>query len=139
MRKLFLAASTAAFLIGCGQDNSSKQASAPPQPKKKVGYCFFKDPETKGWAAKRDKDGNIVVKGKAYRSDARYKAVLNPATINGSTAEITPTIALNDTGFAADGDWWDVSSTIPNSSAVDRVKVICGAKTFAELTVAPKG
>ena len=83
--------------------------------------------------------GNIVVKGKAYRSDARYKAVLNPATVIGPTAELKPTIVLNDTGFAADGNWWDVKATIPNSAAVDTVKVICGAKTFAELKVAPKG
>ena len=138
MRKLFSIATAAAFLSACGQGETSKPA-APAKAKKKVGYCFFKDPETKGWAAKRDKDGNIVVKGKAYRSDARYKAILNPAAITGTTAEITPTIALNDTGFAADGDWWNVSSTIPNSAAVDQVKVICGPKTFADLKVAPKG
>ena len=138
MRKHFLAAGTAAFLAACGQGDTAKPA-APAQPKKKVGYCFFKDPETKGWAASRGKDGNIVVKGKAYRSDARYKAVLNPATLTGASAEITPTIVLNDTGFAADGNWWDVKATIPNSAGVDTVKVICGAKTFAELKVAPKG
>ena len=139
MRKVFLIAGVAALLFACGQDEASKTAAAPAKPKKKVGYCFFKDPETKGWTAKRDKDGNIVVKGKAYRSDARYKAILNPAAITGTNAEITPTIALNDTGFAADGDWWNVSSTISNSAAVDQVKVICGPKTFADLKVAPKG
>lgn len=137
MRKLFLAG-TAALLAACGQGDTSKPA-APAQPKKKVGYCFFKDPETKGWAASRGKDGNIVVKGKAYRSDSRYKAVLNPATVTGATAELTPTIVQNDTGYGAENDWWDVSATIPNSAAVDTVKVICGAKTFAELKVAPKG
>ena len=139
MRKLFLIAGAAAFLSACGQGEASKTATAPAKPKKNVGYCFFKDPETKGWSAKRDKDGNIVVKGKAYRSDARYKAVLNPATVIGASAEITPTIVLNDTGFAADGNWWDVSATIPNSAGVETVKVICGAKAFAELKVAPKG
>lgn len=138
MRKLFLVAGTAAFLAACGQGDTSKPA-APAPPKKKVGYCFFKDQETKGWAASRGKDGNIVVKGKAYRSDARYKAVLQPATVIGPTAELKPTIVLNDTGFAADGNWWDVKATIPNSAGVDAVKVICGAKTFAELKVAPKG
>jgi hypothetical protein len=130
----------AAILAACGQDDTSRQAaSAPAHPKKKVGYCFFKDSETKGWSAARDKDGNIIVKGKAYRSDSRYKAVLNPATVTGATAELTPTISQNDTGYGAENDWWDVSATIPNSAAVDTVKIICGPKTFADLKVAPKG
>jgi len=141
MHKSMLVVGVAAVLAGCGQSNddasATKVAAAPP--KKKPAYCFFKDPETKGWAAKRDKDGNIVVKGKVYRSDARYKALLNPATISGTSAEITPTIAQNDTGYAAPDNWWDASATIPNSAAVDTVKVTCGAKTLAELKVAPKG
>ena len=37
--------------------------------------------ETKGWAASRGKDGNIVVKGKAYREDPRYKAVLGEPAV----------------------------------------------------------
>jgi hypothetical protein len=138
MRRLFLIAGTAALLAGCGQGDTSKPAAAAPA-KKKVGYCFFKDPETKGWVASRDKDGNIVVKGKAYRSDSRYKAVLNPATVTGTSAELTPTIVQNDTGFGAENDWWDVSATIPNSAVVESVKVTCGPKTFADLKVAPKG
>lgn len=129
----------AAVLVACGQDDTSRQAaSTPAQPKKKIAYCFFKDPETKGWSATRGKDGNIIVKGKAYRSDSRYRAILNPATVTGSTAEITPTITVNDTGYGAEDNWWDVSATIPNSAAVDSVKVTCGAKTFADLKVAPK-
>jgi hypothetical protein len=140
MRKSFLIVAAAAALTACGQSgDTSKQAAAPAQPKKKPPHCFFKDTETKAWSAKRDKDGNIVVKGKAYRSDSRYKAVLNPATVTGTSAELTPTIVQNDTGYGAEGDWWDVGATIPDSATVDNVKVTCGAKTFAELKVAPKG
>ena len=141
MRKFFLTVSIATVLAGCGQSgDTSNQASAPPpQPKKKPPHCFFKDNETKGWSAKRDKDGNIVVKGKAYRSDSRYRAFLNPATVTGTTAEIAPTIGQNDTSYGAPDNWWDVTATIPNSAAVESVKVTCGAKTVADLAVAPKG
>ena len=101
-------------------------------------YCFFKDAETKDWAAKADKDGNVVVSGKAYREDARYKALLSPATVSGTSAEISPTITANDTGFAAPDNWWDVTQTIPNSQAVTSVKVTCGGKTVATLEVPRK-
>lgn len=131
----------AAFVAGCNQaaDNAAANvtntaAAQKPKPK----YCFFKDNETKEWSASRDKDGNIVVKGKAYRSDPRYKALLNPPTVTGTRAEIAPTIAQNDTGYGAPENWWDVTAAIPDSAAVDTVKVICGAKTLAELKVAPK-
>lgn len=128
-----------AMLASCGQSqDTSKQTAAVAQPKKKPAYCFFKDKETKGWAASRGKDGNIVVKGKAYRSDPRYKALLNPATVSGTTAEITPTIAQNDTGYAAPENWWDLSAAIPDSMGVDTVKVTCGAKSLAQLKVPPK-
>jgi hypothetical protein len=109
------------------------------QPKAKPAYCFFKDSETKGWAATRGKDGNIVVHGKAYRQDSRYKATLAPATIAGTTAEIAPSIAVNDSGYGAPDDWWDVSATIAGSAAVDTVTVRCGSKTLADIKVAPKG
>lgn len=140
MRRLILVLGAVA-LASCGQsgnDTSANQEAAA-QPKKKPAYCFFKDAETKDWAASRDADGNILVKGKAYRSDARYKALLNPATVAGTTAEITPTIAQNDTGYGAPENWWDLSATIPNSATVDTVRVNCGPKTLAELKVAPKG
>src|SRR5205085_7944911 len=123
---------------GQADDGSAKKGAANQvQPKKKSSYCFFKDNETKAWAASRDKDGNIVVKGKVYRSDPRYKAVLNPATVSGPTAELTPTIGQNDTGYAAPENWWDVTSTIANSTAVDTVKVNCGPKTLAEFKLPP--
>ena len=138
MKFRFLSAAVAAVLLAsCGQsgDNANQAAASPPKPKKKPAYCFFKDPETKGWAASRDKDGNIVVKGKAYRSDSRYRAVLQDPTVMGSSAEIWPTIIVNDTGYGAEDNWWDVKATIPNSAAVDTVTVRCGAKAFAEIKV----
>ena len=141
MRSLLIAAG-AVLLASCGRpgDEAANQAAAnAAQPKKKATYCFFKDSETKGWAAARGKDGNIVVKGKAYRSDPRYQALLGPATVTGTTAEISPSIQQNATGYAAPDDWWDVTATIPNSATVDTVTVSCVAKTLASLKVPPKG
>ena len=140
MRTLLIAACAAALLGGCGQSGdkaATNQAAVKPE-KKKAAYCFFKDSETKGWAASRGKDGNIKVKGKAYRSDSRYQAVLGPPEVSGATASISPTISQNMTGYAADNDWWDVTATIPNSSAIDTVTVVCGARTLAELKVPAK-
>jgi hypothetical protein len=143
MRKTIFLLS-AAMLAGCGQstenasaNNGSANSAAAEKPK--PAYCFFKDSETKGWAAKRGQDGNIAVTGKVYREDSRYKAVLNPATVSGTTAQIAPTITVNDTGYGAEGNWWDVKATIPNSAAVDTVDVTCGAKTVADLKVPLKG
>ena len=140
MRSLLIAAG-AILLSSCGQstDNAVNQAAAnAAQPKKKASYCFFKDSETKGWKASRGKDGNIVVKGKAYRQDSRYQAVLAPPEVSGTTASIAPTITPNTTAYGAEDDWWDVAATIPNSTAIDTVNVTCGAKTLAELKVPPK-
>lgn len=130
-------------LAGCGQstgnaaaNNSAANSAAAETPR--PAYCFFKDSETKSWTAKRGKDGNILVTGKAYREDSRYKAVLNPATVSGTTAKIAPTITVNDTGYGAPDNWWTVKATIPNSAAVDTVDVTCGAKTVAELKVPTK-
>jgi len=136
--RILLIAGAAALLLGCGKsDNAANQTAAQPV-KKKVAHCFFKDSETKGWAASRGKDGNIIVKGKAYRSDSRYQAVLGPPEVSGSTASIAPTITPNMGAFGAEDDWWDVKATIPNSSGVDTVTVTCGPKTLATLTVKPK-
>ena len=133
----------AATLAGCNQagdapagDNGAANAAAntAAAEKKRPAYCFFKDAETKGWAAKRDAGGNVVVTGKAYRSDARYKAELGEAEIEGTTARLRPTITTN-TGYAAPENWWDVSKTIPNSTGVTSVVVECGKKTLATLQV----
>ena len=64
--------------IGRIDIRKSRPSSAAQKPR--PAYCFFKDGETKGWKARVDKDGNVVVSGKAYRQDSRYKAELDPAT-----------------------------------------------------------
>ncbi len=137
MRSLLIVAG-ATLLAACGQSADKKAEANAVQPKKKAAYCFFKDKETKGWAASRGKDGNITIKGKAYRSDSRYQAVLGAPEISGTTASISPTIIQNTTGYGAEDNWWDVSATIPNSAAIDTVTVTCGAKTLATLTVKAK-
>lgn len=130
-------------LGACGQstDNAAAYnvttntaASEKPRP----AYCFFKDSETKAWKAKVDKDGNVVVSGKAYREDPRYKALLSPATVSGMTAEVAPTIGQNDTGFASPDNWWEVTQTISNSQGVTTVNVECGEKIVASLSVSRK-
>ena len=142
MRTSILLAGAAAMLSACGQSNGNQAANQAPakaaQPKKKPAYCFFKDSETKGWTASRGKDGNITVKGKAYREDSRYKAVLGEPVVTGTSGEIAPTIVQNDTGYGAPDNWWDMTATIPNSASVDTVDVKCGGSKLAELKVAAK-
>ena len=144
MRKSLVLLGAVGALAGCNSssDDAANQAAAAraaaAAKKPKIPYCFFKDAETKGWAAKRDKQGNIVVTGKAYREDSRYQAILNPATVSGTSAEIRPTIQQNETGFAASENWWDMSATIPNSGAITQVTVKCGAKTVATFQLTPK-
>ena len=143
MRKFMILACAAASLGACGQSSDNQAANEAAanaaQPKKKVPYCFFKDSETKDWKASRGKDRNIIVSGKAYREDSRYRAVLGEPVVTGTTAEIAPTLQQNDTGYGAPENWWDMTATIPNSASVDTVDVKCGDKTVAELKVAPKG
>lgn len=139
---VLVAASAAVAACGDGADSTggnaaaNQSASASATSKPRPAYCFFKDAETKGWAASVDPQGNVVVKGQAYRSDPRYKAALGEPAVTGNAAELSPTITVNDTGFASPGNWWDVSATIPNSAAVETVTVRCGKKTLAELRVA---
>jgi hypothetical protein len=141
MRKSIVLLGVAA-LAGCGPsaenaaaNNAVANAGAE---KPRPAYCFFKDSATKEWAAKVDKDGNVVVTGKALAEDARYKAILSPATVSGSSAEIAPTITTNDTGFASPGNWWALSQTIPGSQAVTTITVKCGDETIATLSVPRK-
>ena len=130
----------AAGLSACGQSGdqaaSNKQAAAVPK-KEKPKYCFFKDAESKDWTAKRGKDGNVVVTGKLYRSDGRYMAVLGEPKINGSTAELWPSITVNNTGASMPDGWWELTTAIPNSGAIDTVDVKCGSKTFAHFVLKP--
>ena len=118
-----------------GSANAAAQ-SAPP--KKRPAFCFFKEAETTRWSASRDRAGNVVVKGRAFRSDPRYKAELGPAEVSGTTATLSPTISQNG-GYASPDNWWDVSATIPASRQVQVVKVECGARTLAELGLEPAG
>ena len=105
---------------------------------KRPAYCFFKDAETEKWTASRDAQGNVVVKGRAFRSDGRYKAQLGQPVVSGNTATLSPTIVQNS-GYSAPDNWWDVAATIPDSAAVTNVTVACGKKTLAEFTLPPKG
>jgi hypothetical protein len=142
MRRSLIVLAAAVTLVACGQSGgtgATNETAAKPVEPKKPAYCFFKDTETKGWVAKRGQDGNIAVTGKVYRSDPRYKAVLGAPVITATTAELSPTIAVNDTGYAAAENWWEVTAAIPDSAAIDTVKVSCGAKTLADIKVAPKG
>ena len=145
MHKSVILFGAAVALTACGQsaensatnnDDAAANSAAAEAPK--AAYCFFKDNETKDWKAKVDKSGNVVVSGKAYRQDSRYKAQLAPATVNGTMAEVAPTITQNDSTYGAPGDWWDVSETIPDSRSVDTVTVKCGDETLAKLTVPRK-
>ena len=144
MRKSVILCGAVAVLAGCGpsaekatSDNAAANSSAAEAPKP-APYCFFKDSETKGWKATVDKSGNVVVTGKAYRQDSRYKALLSPATVSGTTAEVAPTIAQNDGPYGAPDDWWTVSEKIPDSQSVETVTVKCGDQTIATLTVPRK-
>lgn len=138
MRKLIVLLASAG-LAACGQGDSgtaNNQAAAAPK-KEKPKYCFFKDADSKGWTAKRGKDGNIVVSGKLYRSDGRYMAVLGEPKINGSTAEYWPSITTNTTGASMPDGWWTVTATVPNSASIGTVVVKCGSKTFAHFVLPP--
>jgi hypothetical protein len=141
MRKTWILLGSALSLAACGQTaeqpaaNSGESKAAEP---KRPSYCFFKDSETEKWSASRDAQGNVVVKGRAFRSDPRYKAELGSAEVAGNTASIAPTIVENR-GYASPDNWWDVTATIPASAAVSRVTVACGKKTLAEIELKPKG
>jgi hypothetical protein len=144
MQKWVIVLGSVAALGGCGQSapdgrattsNSSAAKAAASSDAPRQVYCFFQDSETKDWKAKVDKSGNVVVTGKAYREDPRYKALLAPAQIKGTTAELTPTIAQNDTGFAAPGNWWALSETIPQSQSITTVMVKCNDQPLASLAV----
>jgi hypothetical protein len=128
---------SAASLAACGQGSETANQPAPAPKKEKPKYCFFKDAESKDWAAKRGKDGNVVVTGKLYRSDGRYMAVLGEPKINGSAVELWPSISVNNTGASMPDGWWELTTAIPNSGAIDTVDVKCGSKTFAHFVLKP--
>ncbi len=128
---------SAASLSACGQggDQAANQAAAAPKQRKDALLLLQGRRQFKAWAAKRGKDGNIVVSGKLYRSDGRYMAVLGEPRIKGTTAEYWPTVSTNTTGFSMPDGWWELSATVPNSAAIDTVAVKCGKKTFAAINL----
>ena len=136
-RKLFLLCAAGA-LVSCNEsaENAATNAtaSASKAGEKRSAYCFFKDEETKDWKASLDKSGNVTVVGRAHVKDSRYKPELGQPQVSGTTAELRPTISVNS-GYASPDNWWDVSFTIPNSTAVATVAVRCGRKTMAQLSV----
>ena len=131
----------AAALASCGQQGGSNTAanvaanSAASEKPKHPTYCFYKDANTKGWKASTDKSGNVAVNGKAYLQDPGYKGDLVQGEVEGDKATIWLAMAPNDTGFARPDGWWDVSATIPSSTAATSVTVMCGKKTVATLPV----
>ena len=137
-RTLLLAGAVAA-LTGCNQpaDNTSEKVptnAAAPAPKHPT-YCFFKDSATKGWRASRDSGGNVAVTGQALVEDTRYQATLGTPEMSGTNANLWLTMGPNTNAYGAPGNWWDVTATVPGSSGVDAVTVMCGAKTVAQLKV----
>ena len=140
MRKSTMMLAATLGLAGCNQaaeePAANAEAAAPAKPKR-PSYCFFKDSETEKWSASRDPAGNVVVKGRAFRSDPRYKAELGQPEVSGDAATISPTIVENR-DFASPDNWWDVTATIPGSAAVTRVTVACGKKILGELDLPPK-
>lgn len=141
---MLLLLSTAAGLAACGQtandaaNNAAANTAVAAKPEK-TPYCFFKDKEMKGWKAAVGKDGDVIVSGKAYRSDSRYTAQIGKMEVAGATATVRPTINPNTSGYGAPDNWWDISQAIPGSAAVDTVIVKCGDKTVATLAVPRKG
>ena len=129
------------LVAGCGQaaeEPAANVAETKAAEPKRPAFCFFKDSETETWSAARDAQGNVVVKGRAFRSDPRYKAEFGQPVVSGNTATISPTIVQNS-GYASPDNWWDVAATIPASAAVTKVTVACGKKTLAQFDLPPKG
>lgn len=122
---------------GCSEqaaeNAAANQAAAPPE---KVPHCFFKDSDTKEWAAEVEGD-QVVVTGRVFRSDARYKAILLEPKVDGAVAVVRPSMTSNDTGFAADGNWWDVEASI-RATGLEKVEVRCGKKLVTSLELPSK-
>jgi hypothetical protein len=143
--RTMLAAAAATVLAGCNQAGETNATatngpmnSAPSAPKHPT-YCFYTDADTKGWSAARGAGGNVTVKGKAHLEDTRYMAGLGQPEVSGASAKLWLTMDPNNNPYAAPGNWWDVTASIPASSGVDAVTVMCGTKIVAQLKVAGRG
>lgn len=138
MRRSIVALSALCCLAGC--DRAAEQpaantaaAKAEEPAKKRPSYCFFKDADTRGWAASRDATGNATVKGQARIADRRYMASLSESETEGDKARLWLTMAPNTTGTGAPDDWWAVTGTVANSADATSVTILCGKKVVAEL------
>ena len=131
--RLVVCLSAAMLAAGCSEQSAEEQvANGVAVPKaEKAPHCFFKDSETKDWAVVAAGD-SAVVTGRGFRSDPRYKVVLLETKIVGRTAEIRPSISLNDTGFAAEENWWDLKASVP-AAEIETIEVRCGKKLVASL------
>ena len=63
-------------------------------------------------------------------------AALGQPELSGTNASLWLTMGPNTNAYGAPGNWWDATATIPGSSGVDAVTVMCGTKTVAQLKVA---
>lgn len=134
---LFAAVALAACSHSGGEQaaNQSKEAATAPEHKHPT-YCFFPDSaDVKNWAAKTDKDGNVVVTGEARLEDRRYMARLSDSEVSGTTASVWLTMTTNTTGMGAQENWWDVDTTLPKSVNITEVKVMCGTHVLADLQI----
>jgi hypothetical protein len=138
--RTLLFAGAVAALAGCNQSadtnasaNVATNATAPAP--KHPTYCFFTDSATKSWSAARDAAGNVTVKGKALLEDTRYMATLGQPEVSGTNASLWLAMGPNTNAYGAPGNWWDATATIPGSSGVDAVNIMCGTKTVAQLKV----
>lgn len=122
----------AMLLAGCGGEKESPDNRVEAQPKKeKPPHCFFKEAELDSF--KLAQDGNeLVVTGRAYRSDGRYKAFLQDPKVEDGTAILYPTIGVNDTGFSAPENWWDIEKRLP-ANGIRAVEVRCGARLVKKM------
>ena len=132
-----------AGLPSCGQQSDTEPAANASVNREATAehprFCFFKDEETKGWAAKRGPSGDIAVSGKAHVKDSRYQATLGSPEMAGTTAKLWLSINPNSGTYGATDDWWDVSATVPGGAAVTDVTVMCGPKAIAQLKVPRAG
>jgi hypothetical protein len=142
-RVLLLLAGAVILLTGCnhGAETNAPEnvaANAAASSPKHPTYCFFKDADTKGWTATRDAAGNVTAKGKALVEDTRYTAALGTPEVSGSSASLWLTMGPNTGSYGAPANWWDVTASVPNSSGIDAVSIMCGTKTVATLKVAAR-
>ena len=101
MRALIWVAAAAA-VAGCNQSGADNNVAAnvvantaAAEKPKHPTYCFYQDANTKGWSARRDKSGNVSVKGKAYLEDSAYSGSLVQGEVAGDKATIWITTGAN--------------------------------------------